>query len=171
MRQTFEKLIISSIALIICASAQASDPRKLGEHGDWSAYVFMEGGNKVCYMVSQPKKQEGNYSQRGDVFALITHRPSENSRNVFSYITGYSYKPGSAVTVSIGNQNFSLFTQGESAWAPDDAMDTKLADAIQRGNSLVVKGVSARDTATTDTFGLKGSSAAYKAISTECAIR
>ncbi|MDP1557330.1 MAG: invasion associated locus B family protein [Nitrosomonas sp.] len=171
MRQAFEKLFILSIALTIGASAQASDPKKLGEHGDWSAYVFMEGSNKVCYMVSQPQKQEGSYSQRGDVFALITHRPAENSRNVFSYIAGYPYKPGSVVTVSAGNQNFNLFTQGESAWAPDEAMDTRLAQAIQRGNSLVVKGESARGTKTTDTFGLRGSSAAFKAISTECGIQ
>ena len=121
-------------------------------------------------MVSQPRKEEGNYTQRGDVFALITHRPAENSRDVFSYIAGYSYKPESEVTVTVGNQNFILFTEGESAWTPDQATDNKLTDAIRRGNSFVVKGVSARDTKTIDTFGLKGSSAAYKTISEECGI-
>jgi len=35
----------------------------------------------------------------------------------------------------------------------------------------VVKGVSARGTNTVDTFGLSGSSAAYKAISSECGIK
>ena len=155
---------------MLCTSVQASEPKLLGEHGDWKAYMFMENSGKVCYMVSQPKKHEGNYTKRGDIFALITHRPAEGSKNVFSYIAGYSYKPGSEVTVSIGNQKFSLFTQDDSAWASDEATDNKLAEAVRRGNSLVVKGVSSRDTITTDTFGLKGSSAAHQAISSECGI-
>ena len=172
MRLKFEKLFVLSVALIMSVTTTwAQAPTKIGEYDDWSAYVFVEGAdNKVCYMVSQPRKEEGSYTQRGDVFALITHRPAENSRNVFSYIAGYSYKPESEVTVTIGNQNFILFTEGESAWAPDQATDNKLTDAIRRGNSFVVKGVSSRGTKTTDTFGLQGSSAAYKTISEECGI-
>jgi hypothetical protein len=170
MRLKFEKLLVLSVASIMyVTTAWAEAPKKIGEYDDWSAYVFVEGdNNKVCYMVSQPKKEEGDYTQRGDVFALVTHRPAENSRNVFSYIAGYSYKPESEVTITVGNQNFTLFTEGESAWTPDQATDNKLTDAIRRGSSFVVKGVSTRGTRTTDTFGLKGSSAAYKTISEEC---
>ncbi len=173
MRLKFNKLFVISAALFVVTSAWAQQaPKLVGEFDDWSAYVFTEGAdNKVCYMVSQPKSEEGNYTQRGDVFALITHRPAEDSLNVFSYIAGYSYKPESEVTVSIGNQSFTLFTEGESAWTPDQVTDNKLADAIRRGNSVVVKGVSSRGTKTTDTFGLKGSSAAYKAISEACGIK
>jgi hypothetical protein len=170
MRRKFEKFLILNVALIMyVTTAWAEAPKKIGEYDDWSAYVFVEGAdNKVCYMVSQPKTEEGDYTQRGDVFALVTHRPAENSRNVFSYIAGYSYKPDSEVTLTVGNQNFTLFTEGESAWTPDQATDNKLTEAIRRGNSFAVKGVSARGTRTTDKFGLKGSSAAYKAISEEC---
>lgn len=173
MRLKFIKLFVLNVALVMCVTTTwAQAPKKIGDYDDWSAYVFVEGtDNKVCYMVSQPKKEEGDYTQRGDVFALITHRPAENSRNVFSYITGYSYKPESEVTVTVGNENFTLFTEGESAWTPDQATDNNLTDAIRRGNSLVVKGVSARGTKTADTFGLKGSSAAYKAISEECGMQ
>ncbi len=171
MKLQFRKLLISSAIFMLCASVQASEPKLLGEHGDWKAYMFMENSGKVCYMVSQPKKDEGDYQKRGDIFALITHRPAEGSKNVFSYIAGYTYKAGSEATVSVNNQSFRLFTQDDSAWAPDDATDSKLADAVRRGSTLVVKGVSSRDTATTDTFGLSGSSAAYKAISSECGVR
>lgn len=165
------KLIISGAVFVLCSSVQASEPKLIGEHGDWAAYMFMENNSKVCYMVSQPKKTEGNYTKRGDVFALITHRPAEKSRNVFSYIAGYAYKPGSEATMTVNNQNFRLFTQDDSAWAPDEATDNRIADAIKRGNSLVVKGASARGTATVDTFGLSGSSSAYKAISSECGVK
>lgn len=172
MKLKFRKLIISSaIFMLLCNSAQATEPKLIGEYGDWTAYMFMENNNKVCYMVSQPKKTSGNYTKRGDVFVLITHRPAEKSKNVFSYIAGYSYKPGSEATVTLNNQNFRLFTQDDSAWASDEATDNKITDAIKRGNSLVVKGASARGTETVDAFGLNGSSAAYKAISAECGVK
>jgi len=152
-------------------SASAAEPRSIGKYSDWEAFVFIEDGNKVCYMASQPKKAEGNYARRGDIFALVTHRPAEGTKNVFSYITGYSYKPGSDANLKIDSNNFTLFTQDETAWAPDAATDNKIAASLRRGSKMVVKGTSSRGTATTDTFGLKGSSAAHEAISKECGIK
>lgn len=148
--------------------AKAGEPRLLGTYGDWSAYVFIEGGNKVCYMASKPKKEEGNYTRRGEVFALITHRPAEGTRDVFSYITGYGYKPASEATVDIDKDRFVLFTQDDTAWAPDAETDAKIAQSVKKGSDMVIRGVSTRGTKTTDTFSLKGSSAAHDRISTEC---
>ena len=167
------RYFLAGTIILLCgamSSVQASEPEQLGQHGDWTAYKFMENNGKVCYMVSQPTKDEGDYQKRGDIFALITHRPAEGSKNVFSYIAGYSYKAGSEVTVKVNNQSFTLFTQDDSAWAPDQNTDNKLADAIKRGSTLVIQGTSARGTLTTDTFGLRGSSAAHKAISDECGV-
>lgn len=158
------------MAIVASGKAQAADPRLLGEYSAWQAYVFMEGSNKVCYMASKPTKAEGNYTQRGDIFALVTHRPAEGSKNVFSYITGYPYKPGSDSKLKIDSTGFTLFTQDETAWAPDSATDNKIADMIKKGSKMVVKGVSSRGTETTDTFSLKGSSAAYDAITKECGV-
>ncbi len=171
----FRRLFLAALATTalfsFTASSQAADPRLLGEYSDWNAYVFMEGDNKVCYMASQPKKAEGNYTRRGEVFALVTHRPAEGTKNVFSYITGYPYKAGSDATVKIDSNNFTLFTQDETAWAPDAASDNKIATSLRKGSKMIVKGTSVRGTATTDTFSLKGSSAAHEAISKECNIK
>jgi hypothetical protein len=159
-------LIFSSSAGL----AAENEPRLIGEHGDWSAYVMLEEGKKVCYMASQPKKHEGNYTRRGDIFALITHRPAEGTKNVFSYITGYPYKVGSDARVKIGSDRFTLFTQDETAWAPDASTDNKIAESIKKGSSMIVTGTSSRGTKTTDTFSLSGSSAAHEAISKECGL-
>ncbi|AKH38944.1 MULTISPECIES: invasion associated locus B family protein [Nitrosomonas] len=171
MRLTFIKQFTLLATLMMIGLVYAADPKLIDEFNDWTAYVYLEGNNKVCYMVSKPKKQEGNYNKRGDVFALITHRPAEKSKNVFSFVAGYPFKKDSEVTVSVGNQNIKLFTQNETAWAPDEETDNRLTNAIRSGNSLVIKGMSARDKTTTDTFGLKGSSAAYSAISKECGVK
>ena len=157
------------LTVSVAGSAQASEPRLLGTFGDWAAYGFTENGNKVCYMASQPKTAVGNYTKRGeDIFALVTHRPAEKTRDVFSYITGYPYKPGSEVTVAVNGRTFKLFTQDDTAWAPDASIDAALSKAIQAGSKMVVKGTSKRGTLTTDTYSLKGSGSAYKAITKEC---
>ncbi|NCC22096.1 MAG: hypothetical protein EOM26_06490 [Alphaproteobacteria bacterium] len=158
------------LALACAGTAFAADPKPIGTYGEWSAYTFSEGGNKVCYMASQPRKAEGDYTRRGDIYALITHRPAEGTKNVFSYITGYEYKPASDVTIQIGSERFTLFTQGETAWAPDAETDDALAKAIRAGSTMVVTGTSKRGTPTTDSYSLSGSSAAHDAITKECGL-
>ncbi len=167
------KSVLFSSLFVLCFtfisfSAHAGQPRLIGTYGDWLAYMFVENGDKVCYMASKPTKEEGNYSRRGDVFALVTHRPSEDTRDVFSYVAGYTYKPGSDVTVQANGETFELFTQDDRAWTSDAESDEKLVDAIRKGSRMVVKGVSSRGTNTTDTISLKGSSSAYKRITEEC---
>lgn len=141
----------------------------ISEHGAWTAYEFMRDGRKVCYMASQPTKDEGNYTRRGDIFALITHGPGQ-AKDVFSYVAGYPYQPNSDVTIKVDSETFKLFTQGEMAWTPDDETDRRLSVAVQRGARMVVQGRSSRGTLTTDTFSLRGSGAAYKAISRACGV-
>lgn len=148
--------------------ARSGEPRLLAKYGDWSAYMFIENGSKVCYMISQPKTAQGNYSKRGKIYALITHRPAEGSRDVFSYIAGYSYKAGSDATLDVDETEYNLFTQDETAWAPDAESDRAISRAVRDGARMVIKGTSSRGTLTTDTFSLKGSSKAYQRISDEC---
>ncbi len=166
-------LIFLSVCAVLVFSplnVKASEPRLIGTFGDWRAFTFTENGNKVCYMASQPKTAVGNYTQRGDVFALITHRPAEKTKDVFSYIAGYPYKENSEVTLQVNSVNFKLFTQDETAWAVDEAADSAIVNAIRAGSNMVVKGVSKRGTETTDTFSLSGSGKAYETITTECGL-
>jgi invasion protein IalB len=171
---TFRKafLTIAAIASMTAfiPQAMAQTPQLIGNYGDWAAYSFTENGSKVCYMVSQPKKAEGNYTKRGDIFALVTHRPGENTKNVFSYITGYTYKGGSDVTVQVNGETYTLFTEKDMAWTPDQDSDNRLAEDIRKGSTLIVKGTSSRGTLTTDTFSLKGSGGAHDAISEACGV-
>lgn len=163
-------VIVLATAFLFPAAAQASEPRLLATFDDWAAYSFVENGSKVCYMASRPVKEEGEYSSRGKVYALLTHRPAENARDVFSYITGYPYDTGSEVSVTIGADRFSLFTQDDTAWAPDSAADAKLSQAIRAGSNMVVKGTSKRGTLTTDTYSLRGSGKAYELMTKECGL-
>lgn len=157
------------IPLLFCSlQAHANSPKIISEHGKWTAYYFVENGQKVCYMTSTPITDAGNYTKRGDIAAFITHWPSKESKDVFSYVAGYPYKKNSDVNISIGGSKFSLFTQGEMAWATDMDTDRRLINSIKKGSKMIVKGTSQRGTLTTDTYSLEGSTAAYNAITKAC---
>ncbi|MEO5374030.1 MAG: invasion associated locus B family protein [Alphaproteobacteria bacterium] len=150
--------------------AVAQDVTTIGTRGDWTAYSFKEGKGKVCYAASLPARSEGNYAKRGDVFALVTHRPAEKSFGVVSIVAGYSYKPDSPVEMAIGDKMFKLISHGETAWA-SGSDDKAIVAAMKNGNSMQVRGKSARNTETTDMFSLKGFSAALDTIDKACGTR
>ncbi len=144
--------------------------QRLGDFEDWNAYQFTENGNIACYVASEPKKAEGKYKKRGDAFSIVTHRPSESRRDEVSFIAGYTYKKDSSVEVSIGDEAFKLFTQGDGAWAPDKEADAALVAAMIKGRGMVVRGVSSRGTKTVDSYSLNGFTKAYKAINKACGL-
>ena len=150
--------------------ASAQEPEHLDVHRDWHTFTYRENNNLVCYMVSKPTKEEGEYSQRGDVYILVTHRPAEASRDVVSVITGYAYRPDSEATVTVGDKLFGLFTSENTAWARDSATDATMIAAMKAGTSMTVKGTSSRGTLTTDTYSLLGFTAAYNQISRTCGL-
>lgn len=151
------------------AAAMAQSVERLGDFDAWSAFRFAEGGGKACYMASQPVKAEGNYTRRGEIYALVTHRPGENRRDEISIIIGYTFKKDSFVDVAIGSSKFKMFTKDDGAWTANGDEDKKLVSAMKAGNRMQVKGTSSRGTLTTDTYSLKGFTAAYKKISEICA--
>ena len=150
--------------------ALAQGIQRIGQFADWNAYQFTENGNVGCYMASVPKKAEGNYKKRGDIFAIVTHRPAESRRDEVSFIAGYAFKKDTSVEVVIGGETFKLFTQDDGAWAPDKEADAALVTAMIKGRDMVVKGVSSRGTNTTDTYSLSGFTKAYQAINKACGL-
>ncbi|MBV6631683.1 MAG: hypothetical protein KI792_01475 [Alphaproteobacteria bacterium] len=170
----FSLLALTSVFAIWQAGgpvdARAAEPRLIGTFRDWSAYEFQDNSGKVCYMASRPIKDEGNYTRRGEIYALVTHRPDDRSFDVASFIAGYTHQAGSDVSVQVGSSSFDLFTQGDTAWTRDTETDQSLVSSIRKGNRMVVRGTSSRGTLTTDTYSLSGSSAAYEAISKACGV-
>lgn len=151
------------------AQAAAAAPKLLGEYDDWAAYYYQDAGGLACYMASTPKKDEGKYTKRGDIYIVITHRPSDKSFDVININAGYTYKPDARVIVKIGDQSFDkLFTSGDKAWATSDKTDKDIVNAMKRGTRMIVHGTSNKGSDTKDTYSLAGFSQAYKAISNKC---
>ena len=140
----------------------------LGTFQDWIAYQTTQGGKRICYMASTPKKDEGNYSKRGDILTMVTHRPASKSFNVVSIHAGYKFKKGSTADVAIGGARFTLFTNAQTAWANDTADDKALVKNMRAGAKMIVRAKSWRGTDTKDTYSLLGFTAAMRAINKAC---
>jgi invasion protein IalB len=165
MRATIIALLVMPV-LGVAASAQT--PEFLGTHRDWNVYAFTEDSQKICYMASEPTKQEGDYTRRGNPAVLVTRRPGSPAVDEVSVQPGYSYREGSEVQVKIGNREFMLFTRGEHAWTKSQEADEALIDAMKRGSNMAVRGTSLKGTYSLDTYSLLGFTAAYQAMVNAC---
>ncbi len=125
-------------------------------------------------MASAPKKSVGDYSKRGPAYALVTNDPTTGGRGEVSFVAGYPFKKDSMVTVAIGGKTFELFTKAEDpgnadkAWTQGPEDDRDMVEAMISGADMVVKGLSARNTETTDTYSLIGFTATKKVIDKTC---
>ncbi len=154
------------------AISTPANAKLLVESGDWVAYKEKDSSGTVCFISSEPSKHQGNYKKRGDIFAIVTHRPQENTINEVSFQAGYEYKKGVDAMAKIdGNKTFKMFTQGESAWTYDKKSDEAMVKAMKGGTTMVVKGTSSRGTKTTDTYSLKGFTKALGAAAKACGIK
>ncbi len=173
MRTGFSLVLAAACVSLVAGSAdlQAQDSTEIGIFGDWTAYSVNGPDGKMCFMSSQPKKAEGAYKKRGNPFVFVTHRPYAGTVDEISVSAGYTFQPGSGVKVNIGSKAYELFTEDDTAWAPDGDSDRALIKAMKRGNRMVVRGVSSRGTKTKDTYSLMGFTKAHRAISRACDVK
>ena len=161
-------LVLSGLLISVAANA-AEKPKVLGEYGDWTAWTYNDRGNLICYMSSTPKKDEGKYTKRGDIYTIITHRPAEKTFDEVSFVAGYSFDTKAPFTIKIGDKVFkNTFTEGTKGWMVNTQEYRFLFAVMFGGDRMLVDGKSSRGTTTKDTYSLKGFSSAYQAISAKC---
>ncbi len=163
--------ILAAIILFLLAPPALAANGDLGTFKSWRSHRFAEAKQTICSMWSQPRKAEGNYKRRGEIFAFVTHRPAEKRVDRVSFEIGYDFKPGSALEVDIDGNRFALLTDGSTAWSDSPKESKALVKLMRAGLRMVVKGESRRGTKTKDTYSLRGFTAAHNAISKACKVR
>lgn len=167
-------LLAASLPLLgegAAAQGTGETVSKLGGAQGWQAYLDNAKGQKVCYLIGEPSKSEPANAKRAKVFASVTHRPHDKISNEVSFNAGYLFKEGSDAEVTVDNKKFELFTNKDTAWARDATTDKALVDALAKGKQVVMKGVSARGTATIDTYALAGFGQALGEIDKACGVK
>jgi len=152
------------------APAGGAQPKLLGQYGPWGAYTATPGGKKVCFALAKPSASETNPPNRprNPVYMFVSTRPADKVANEVSLVIGYPFKAGTEASAQIGGTSFALYTQQDGAWIKNAAEEAKMVDAMRGGDNVVIKGVSAKGTQSTDTFSLKGVSQALDRAGQEC---
>ena len=175
----FKKVGVAAVAALgvmsmTAGSALSQTQQRVDVQKDWAVFVAGEGSSKVCWIVSVPEEKSATRGgktvtvQRGDIFLMVSIRPGDKVKNEVSFISGYPFKPGSKVDVTVGSNTQQMFTDGENAWLPSGAEDDRAVQRFRAGAKARVKGESARGTTTVDTFSLSGFTAAIKSASSRC---
>ena len=170
------KITIFAAILGLCtlSTGHAAD-RLIGEYGDWRLFANDSGQAKSCFIVGEPKSSTPKNARRGDIFLIVSHRPGQGVRNELSVRVGYPFSATSEPFARVGSDEYGFFTgvqveNGADEWAWLERLDdqARLATAMKRGNELVFKCTSARGTLTTDSYSLRGVTAAMKALDAAC---
>lgn len=152
------------------AVAGGAEPTLIGQFGTWGAYSATPNGKKVCFALAKPSSSKTNPPNRprDPAYAFVSTRPAEKVNNEVSVMIGYALKPGSESSIEVGGATFAMYTQGDGLWIKNAAEEERMVEAMRKSADLVVKGVSAKGTETTDTFSLKGLSQALDKIAHDC---
>ena len=168
-----KKLLLLFLALfsVPCNAQNLIDTKKvdhIGVFDDWNAYIFNDKKDKVCFVSSMPLKSTGEYTRRGDVFLIVSHRPNEKLYDVLTVIAGYTYMPRSEVQFRVGNVKANLFTSEDTAWAKNLKTDEEIAKAMNKAVRITVRGLTMEGVETYDVFSAKGFNNAMEAINRLC---
>jgi hypothetical protein len=152
------------------AAAGGAEPTLLGQFGTWGAYAATPNGKKVCFALAKPSSSKTNPPNRprDPAYAFVSTRPAEKVNNEVSIMIGYTLKPGSESTLEVGGASYAMYTQGDGLWIKNAAEEERMVEAMRKSADVVVKGVSAKGTETTDIFSLKGLSQALDRLAQDC---
>ena len=146
------------------------EPNLLGQFGTWGAYSAVPNGKKVCFALAKPSSSKTNPPNRprDPAYAFVSTRPAEKVFNEVSIMIGYALKPGSESTLEVGGATYAMYTQGDGLWIKNAAEEERMVEAMRKSADVVIKGMSAKGTETTDVFSLKGLSQALDRIAQDC---
>jgi invasion protein IalB len=145
-------------------------PTLLGQFGDWGAYTATPGGKKVCFALAKPANSHTQPPNRprDPAYMFVSSRPAEKVKDEVSIIFGYGFKPNADANIEISGANYAMYTQADGAWVKNAAEEKSLVDTMRKGQDLTVKGTSAKGTASTDVYSLRGLAQALDRVGQEC---
>lgn len=167
-------LVAAALALTGMTAATAQQAtNNVGTFESWNVFVGNDQTGKICFIAAHPT--DSQYSQtiasRGTTVFQITSAPSSGVRNEPSTIVGFTIQTSADVTVDIDGTKFRMFldpSYPDTAWAVPEQQQ-QLVDAMVKGSKMSVSATSSpRGTVVTDSYSLRGVTAALKKASDEC---
>lgn len=172
IRRHAPRLALASLIAAASATgafAQAGQPAtQIGTFNDWGAFTSTEGGNKVCFILSQPQQRLPAELRRDPGYLFVTFRPAEGVSNEVALVMGFPTQENQDARAVVDNASFALVTSGQNVFVRDPADESRLVEAFVRGARAEFRVTSGRGNATTDVYSLRGFTAALRAAQQEC---
>ena len=138
-------------------------PKELGKYRDWTAAIYVQSGNRVCYAFTRAKSSRPSLPDRGPVILTLTQRPSSGMSVAMEI--GFTYPSNARVTVDVAEGSSTSIPPGTTPspatagrpWRHSSAAVTPSRTPPPRTASDVA-----------DTFSLLGFTAAHDAILKAC---
>ena len=141
--------------------SQAPGPKSMGTFEDWQAATHQEAGALVCYAFTRAAPSDPAAPGQGEAVLTVTHRTG--GRDTVAVTSGTAYPAGSAVQVQVNQTQLPFYTNARSAFARDGKATVA---AFEKGRTAVARSPGRRGAS--DTFSLRGFTAAYAAINKAC---
>lgn len=164
-----KKTLLTLTALAMaCPSIAHAAPKLEGTFTDWTVYSRAEGGDKICYAISQPKVKSPSSVNHGDIYFMVSNWRSGAAKEQPSFLAGYALKKNRAPEARVGSAKYTMYTAENEAFIESNSSERALISKMRAGATMNVKAVSARGTNVTYQFSLKGITAALKKTKAAC---
>ena len=145
------------------ATVKPDGPKLVGRFDDWIAATHPESGVPTCYAFTRVQSSIPTLAGRGGVVLTVTQRPS--GRDAVAMEAGFSFAQDATVTVQVDQTGLDFYTHQRAAFARDGHAAVV---AFKAAGRAIARSPGPHDATVTDTFSLKGFTAAYEAISKAC---
>jgi hypothetical protein len=152
------------------AQAQASAAQEVGRFGDWVVVRHTSVEPRTCFAASQPVETAPPAKPGAGTggFFYVTTWPSAGVKLEPSVMATSRFQQGAAVTIAIGRETFTAFTADGSAYIADLTAELKLIDAMKKGSTLTVEGLSTGGVRQRAVYSLRGLTQALAALASSC---
>lgn len=150
------------------AAAQAvGSAQEVGRFGDWVVLKHTNAEPRTCFAASQPVEVAPQPKSGTGVF-YVTAWPKAGIKLEPSVIAAAEYRQGSPVTITVGRETFSAFTADGAAYIADLTAELKLIDAMRKGSTMTVEGLSNGGVRQRAVYSLKGVTQALATLASAC---
>lgn len=161
-------LVLSVLVFLFFGKITYAEQTLDGIYYDWYVFTLTDlGEEQKCYVVSFPKKSIGNYKKTREPYILITRFKDKGIEEVSLY-SGFEYKLGSDIYLSIDGKQYTMFTKDDIAWAKNKNQDKELITNLLNGYLLKVRAESSKSEYVVDEYSLKGLTRAYRRMKELC---
>lgn len=165
-----KKLIVTyTLAAMAAPSlAHAAEPKLEGTFADWAVYSRIEGGDKICYAISEPKSKSPTSVNHGDIYFMVSNWRSGTAKEQPSFLAGYPLKTNRAPEARVGSAKYKMFVAENEGFIESNNDERALVSKMRAGATMNLKAVSARGTNVNYSFSLKGITAALRKAKVAC---